>query len=163
MTEIDDLVKNIVTVEDLNRLLADTNEAESTSYRSEAKHLSGSLKGKVSTIFQAELEKLERENKLPSSPDKRANFVEGLKTQLQSLPKVEIELAFTPSEEFTRKIAKAIREVANAPVVLDISIKPGILAGATLAFKGQFKDYSFASKLTEILKQKYSKGLHENV
>lgn len=163
MATIDELVKNIVTVEDLNRLLADTNEAVSLSYNTEAEDFSGALKGKVSTPFQEELEKFEKEKLIPRSPDKRASFFEGLKTQLQALPKVEIELAFPPSEEFTKKVAKTVREIANSPIVLDISVKPSILAGVTLAFRGHFKDFSFAAKLAEVLKQKYSKGLSENI
>ena len=163
MDAFTELAKNISTIEDLNLILADTNEAETFSYTSNTRHLSKSLKGKVSSVFEEALEKLESAGKIPSSADDRAAYFSKLKSRLGRLPKMEIELAFTPDEKFIRKIAKLIRESTNTEVVLDINVKSSILAGVTIGYKGQFRDYSFSAKLTEVIKQKYAKGLDENV
>lgn len=161
MDALSELTKNIVTVEDLNLILADVTQAESFSYTSKAKYLSRALKGKVSSVFEETLEKLELIGKIPSSADDRAAYFSKLKARLGRLPKMEIELAFSPSENFTKRIAKIIQENTNSEVILDINVKPTILAGATFGYRGQFRDYSFSAKLTEVLKQKYAKGLHE--
>lgn len=158
-----ELIKNVSTTEDLNLILADINEAESFSFTSEAKNLSKALKGKVSTVFEETLGKLEAAGKIPSSADDRAEYFSKLKSRLQSLPKMEIELAFTPDGKFIKKIALFIEGITDTKVVLDINVKTSILAGANIGYKGQFRDYSFSAKLEEVLKQKYSKGLHESV
>lgn len=158
-----ELVKNIATVEDLSKVLNETSEAESISFSSEAKKFSHALKGKVSSDFEDVVTKAETAGEIPQDSKGRAEYFSSLKTKLQGLPKIEIELAFAPSEEFSKKISSLIRETAKADAVLDVKVKPAILAGATLGYNGQYKDYSFSSKLDEVLKQRYSKGPNEEL
>src|SRR3990167_6522066 len=110
MDVITELTKKLSTVEDLNLILADIAEAERYSYSSQAKDLSESLKGKVSNMFEELVKKLEKEGVIPSTQEERSSYFARLKSQLQSLPKIEIELAFSPRNEFINKIAKFIRE-----------------------------------------------------
>ena len=163
MDAVTELTKKLATVEQLNLILADIAEAERYSYDSEAKDFSRSLKGKVSNAFEELVRKLEKERIIPASLEERSDYFAELKSQLQSLPKIEIELAFSPREEFINKISRFIRESTNSVQVLDIKVKPSILAGATFGYNGQYKDYSFSSRLADVLKQKYAGGLREDV
>src|SRR3989344_9045634 len=114
-------------------------------------------------MFEELVKKLEKEGVMPSTQEERSSYFAKLKSQLQGLPRIEIELAFSPREEFVGKIARFIRESTNSVQVLDIKVKPSILAGATFGSNGQYKDYSFSSRLADVLKQKYAGGLREDV
>ena len=163
MNDFTELTKNIATTEDLNLILADITKAESFSYNSRVKHLSKALKGGVSGVFEEFLEKLDLDGKVPSSENEKAAYFSSLKSNLGKLPKMEIELAFSPDKSFIKKIVDFVREATNTEVILDINVKPNILAGVTIGYKGKFKDYSFSAKLDEVLKQKYAKRIHESI
>ena len=105
MDDFKELTKSVSTIEDLNLILADVTQAESFSYTSKVKYLSKSLKGKVSRVFEETLETLESTGKIPSSAGSRAAYFSKLKSKLRRLPKMEIELAFSPDESFIKKIA----------------------------------------------------------
>src|SRR3989338_7831946 len=104
MDAVTELTKKLATVEQLNLILADIAEAETSSYNSQAKDLSKSLKGKVSNMFEELVKKLEKEGVMPSTQEERSSYFAKLKSQLQGLPRIEIELAFSPREEFVVKI-----------------------------------------------------------
>lgn len=154
---------NINTVDKLNGLLADVSEAETASFASSAKHFNASIKGKVSKKFEEIIRNLEVRNKLPKSPEDRSEFFEKLKNYLQKLPRISLELAFNPTEKFVNKISKYLIESSDNSPILDIQVKPQILAGTTIEKDGVFKDYSFATRLDQVLKQKYLEGANENV
>lgn len=154
---------NINTVDKLNELLTDASEAETTSFVSSANHLSASIKGKVSKKFEEIIRNLEARNELPKSPEDRSKFFEGLKEYLQKLPRISLELAFNPTEKFVNKISNFLKEGSDSTPILDIQVKPNILAGTTIEKDGVFKDYSYTTRLDQILKQKYSQRTNENV
>ena len=154
---------NINTVDKLNELLTDVSEAETTSFASSAKHLSASIKGKVSKKFEEIIRNLEARNELPKSPEDRLKFFEGLKEYLQKLPIISLELAFNPSDNFVNKISNFLKGGSDSTPILDIQVKPNILAGTTIEKDGVFKDYSYTTRLDQILKQKYSQRTNENV
>ena len=155
--------EKIFTVDDLNYLLSDISEAESASYSADSNRLSRKLKGKVSPIFESVLAKLENEKAFPESQEGRVGYLHELRDYLQNLPKIRFELAFKPSSEFIKKMAVFIRSNLGKTIVLDIEVKPAILAGVTIEYNGNYKDYSYSGKLEELLKERYSKGLDANV
>lgn len=146
--------QNLVTTGDLYRLLDDVREAEAASSESGSSHLSRKLKGKVDVAFEELLEKLEKKKSIPPSQEGRVEYFRGLSEYLHKLPNVKIELAFEPSEEFVNKMSKYIRSGSEDQILLDISVKLAILAGATIESNGIFKDYSYSDKLDEVIKQK---------
>ncbi len=154
-----DFEEKISTTEDLNSLLTDISEAESASYSAGPNVLSHRLRGKVSPIFEAILQKFEQEKVIPESQEEKVEYFQKLRDYLQNLPKVRLELAFEPSGEFIKKMVTFIRNDSRKTTVLDIEVKPAILAGATIEHDGNYKDYSFSNKLEQLLKERYSGGL----
>jgi F0F1-type ATP synthase delta subunit len=155
--------EKISTTSDLNTLLSDISEAESASYSAGPNVLTRKLKGKISPIFEAILRKLEKEGTIPESQEGRVSYFQKLRDYLQNLPKVRLELAFKPNGSFIRKMATFIRSDSRKTVVLDIEVKPAILAGATIEHNGNYKDYSYSGKLEQLLKEKYSGGLDASI
>ena len=158
-----DFEEKISTTTDLNNLLADIGEAESASYSAAASILSHKLKSKVSPIFETILRKLEDEGAIPESQEGRVEYFQKLRDYLQNLPEIRLELAFKPSSDFIKKMATFIRSDSGKTIVLDIEVKPAILAGATIEYNGNYKDYSYSSKLEQLLKEKHSGGLDASI
>lgn len=158
-----DFEEKISTTADLNNLLADISKAESASYGAGPDVLSHKLRGEVSPIFEAILRKLENDKVIPESQEGRVEYFQKLRDYLQNLPKVRLELAFKPSSDFIKKMATFIRSDSGKTIVLDIEVKPAILAGATIEYNGNYRDYSYSSKLEQLLKEKYSGGLDASI
>lgn len=154
---------NINTVDKLNELLSDVAEAETASFASSAKNFIDSIKGKVSNNFFELTQALEARNKLPTTPEERREFFEKLKNYLQKFPRISLELAFNPTEKFVNKISKFLKSDNDSSPILDIKVRTNILAGTTIEKDGVYKDYSYATKLVQVLKQKYLGRTDENV
>ncbi len=153
-----EFIVNVNTTSKLNELLADAAEAETTAFASTAKHFSHSIKGKVSDSFAQIVGKIESQHKLPQHQEERSKFFEGLKDYLQKLPRINLELAFNPTDKFINKMSRFLEGDAGNSPILDIKVKPNILAGTTIEKDGVYRDYSYATKLDQVLKQKYSGG-----
>lgn len=157
MNGFEKFAEKIITTDDLYLLLEGAREAEAASYEAGSDLLSNRLKGKVSALFEESLAKLEAAKNVPAPQEARVEYFRELKEYLQNLPKVKIELAFEPREEFVKKISDFINKDSKEKSVLDISIKPAILAGATIEHRGIFKDYSYPDKLRNVIKEKFAK------
>ncbi len=152
-------MENIFTANHLFTLIDDIQEAESASYEVEVGLLSKRLGGKVSKSFQETLVKLEEAGSLPAFREEESDYFRELKDYLLKLPRVKIELAFAPSEKFVKKISDFINQGYSQKIILDISVKPAILAGAKIEYNGKFKDYSYTDKLQKVINDKYGKAL----
>ena len=118
------------------------------------------MKGKVSGGVWQIIQRAQSNDVIGSSHEERANYFRELAKYLASLPKIKVEFAFDPSVDFTDKVSKFINKDSVEKIVLDVSVKPEILAGAKIEFKGIFKDYSYREKLDQVLVEKF-KGTHE--
>ena len=152
-----DFLGKLRTTEDLYLLISDLEEAQDLVGKRSFDILSKRLKDRVSLDFLEQIKNLEKSKKIPLSQEDLAAYFKGLKEYLLNLPKMKIELAFEPSEEFTSKMARFIQESSSSKVILDISPKPSILAGVTIDYRGVFRDYSYVNKFQQIMKEKFSK------
>ena len=159
--KFENFTKNLVTFQDLNTLLRDIEEAETAIFEVGSAILSKKLENKVSDNFEEALRQVEREGLLPKSQQGKQEFFKELKSHLLSLPKVKMELAFDPEPAFVKKISEFVGKSLNSPAVLDISVKPAIIAGATIEFNGMFKDYSYKDKLEQVLGEKLTPSNYE--
>lgn len=146
--------QNLITTKDLYFLIDEVELAEVASSEAGEGSLSSKLKNKVSNVFEESLIKLEKAGSIPASQEARAEYFRRLKEKLLNLPKVKIEIAFEPSEEFVKKISDFINSSAKEKIILEISVKPSIIAGATIERGGIFRDYSYADKLEAVIKSK---------
>ncbi|MEX0617060.1 MAG: hypothetical protein WD231_04615 [Candidatus Woykebacteria bacterium] len=92
-------------------------------------------------------------NREPPEED-LAKKLKNLKDFLVKLPKARLEFAFEPNEEFIRKISRLLNVGRSDHLVLEITVKRDLLAGATIEFMGNFRDYSYASILDQVVKEK---------
>lgn len=153
-----EFAKNVVTTTDLFKLISDVESAQSASWENGRLDLSKKLKGKVSEDFNRALKVVHGKKLIPLSQEGKGEYFRNLKDYLVTLPRVKIELAFDPSGEFIKKIARVINSEAGNRLILDVSVNPKILAGLTIEYSGNYKDLSYADKLSEVLKYKFKGG-----
>jgi F0F1-type ATP synthase delta subunit len=74
------------------------------------------------------------------------SFLKNLKQAIKALPVVGLTLAFTPNEELTKKISTWLSSRLANHVLINLTIKPEIMAGAIIEYKGRYKDYSLFNR-----------------
>lgn len=73
-------------------------------------------------------------------------YLKGLKKELEKLAELKLTLAFEPTGKTLDKIHNWVTNNVGGGVVLEITVNPTILAGAILAYKGKYGDYSLRRK-----------------
>ena len=66
---------------------------------------------------------------------------------MESLQILSLTLAFEPHENTLSKLWSWASQNVSKDVILDISVNPRLIAGATVSWGGKYKDYSQKSKL----------------
>jgi hypothetical protein len=144
------LSEKVITVEDLVFFLDQLNILRRFLFSQTQTPLSERLKGKVYEKFRKEIEKLEKEKILPSSPQEQSSFFKELENFLLKIPKVKLEIAFEPREEFILKIEEWFREKVKKRMILDIIVNPKVIGGARIEFQGKWKDFSLEKEIEKL-------------
>ncbi len=145
------IAQEIITTEDLYQLLDDISELETRYYEINKAGLNKEVESDLETGFLKEIEEY-----MPRSKEKRLEYLTGLKEYLLKLPKASLGLAFRPGRELLNEISEFINAGADHKIVLDIFVKPSLVAGLTIDYQGKYKDYSYATKLQEALKERFA-------
>jgi F0F1-type ATP synthase delta subunit len=66
------------------------------------------------------------------------------------IPKVKLEIAFEPREEFILKIEEWFREKVKKRMILDIIVNPKVIGGARIEFQGKWKDFSLEKEIEKL-------------
>lgn len=74
-------------------------------------------------------------------PDKEG-YLKKLKEELYSLKPVKLTLAFEPTDASLDKFFGYVRQNIGEGIILEINYDPSILAGAQVAFEGEYRDFS---------------------
>jgi len=144
------LSEKIITEEDLVFFLDQLSIVRKFLFSQTHIPLSERLKSKIDEKLRKEIEKLEKEKILPSSPEDQSSFFKGLENFLLKIPKVKLEIAFEPSEEFISKVKEWFKEKIKKRVILDISVNPKIVGGAKIEFQGKWKDFSLEKEMEKL-------------
>ena len=140
----------IITEEDLIFFLDQLTIVKKCLFLQTQIPLSERLKNKIDEKLRKEIEKLEKEKVLPSSPEDQSSFFKELENFLLKIPKVKLEIAFTPTEEFISKIKEWFKEKIKKKVILDIVVNPKIVGGARIEFQGKWRDFSLEKEIEKL-------------
>lgn len=150
MNPAEEILKKIITKEDLLSFIDKINLAKDWVFKEGEKPLSIKLKGKIESDFLSFLEKLEKNGFLSVNPEKNISFLQNLKSFLQKIPQVKVELAFLPKRDFLEKIYSILEKEVGRKIILDIVFNPEILGGVRLEFGGKYGDFSLLKKFNEL-------------
>jgi F0F1-type ATP synthase delta subunit len=81
------------------------------------------------------------------------NFLVQVKTFVQHIPVVTIEIPFIPTSEMLANMSNYLSIYIKRTILFDISLNKNLIAGAKLSFNGKFKDFSYKKNLDEKLAQ----------
>jgi hypothetical protein len=141
------LSERIIKEEDLIFFLGQLNLIKKIIFSQTQVPLSERLKNKIDEKIRKEIEKLEKEGILSSLPEKQLIFFQELEKFLLEIPKVKLEIAFEPNDEFVLEIDKWFREKVGAKVILDIFVNPKIVGGAKIEYQGKWADFSLEKEI----------------
>lgn len=112
------------------------------------------ISGKVSSPVLAVVQKMVNDKVLPVIPGAIEDYFQSVLTYLRQIPKVQLTLAFEPSEAFIKRINSWVVENLGRMVLPNISVKKEIIAGVIIEYNGKYKDYSkadaFASAMANL-------------
>lgn len=112
-------------------------------------HLYKTSQGGVERIqhsFPELLKDLSDKNISLKDPGLVKDYLLALRLKLKNIERVQISLPFSPSTEFVNKVMSWFRQAFDSnnsvQIILDIDVKPGLLAGMTINYRGKYRDYS---------------------
>lgn len=76
-------------------------------------------------------------------------LLEGLKDELKGMESVKITVALDLSEKTMERIGVWVKENVGEGAVAEFFVNPSIIAGATIAYKGRYKDFSLEKEFKE--------------
>lgn len=144
----DELIKKIKTKEELIFFLEEVAKARQTIFKDKELLLSKKVEGKVSGEFRELIERLEKEGIISENRRQQSVILEKLEKELQSLPEIKLEIAFSPDDNFLKRISQWFEKELGQKIILDLTINPKIVAGAIIEYRGNWRDFSLAKKLT---------------
>lgn len=146
-------VEDTPTFEQLNTRVEDIEETKRWIYKSGTKPLNEKIKSSVSENFRSILSQLEVTGELPTARKELTAFFKSAIEYAEKIPVVKLTLAFFPTDEFLKKITNWLEAELGKKSVVDISVDEKIIAGAMIEYDGEYRDYSFATKLDEVIKK----------
>ncbi|HSW47659.1 MAG TPA: hypothetical protein VLG67_01120 [Candidatus Saccharimonadales bacterium] len=81
------------------------------------------------------------------------DFLTKLIEHITSLPVFSLKLAFEPQEQTLKKISEWFIVNAKKQVLLDITIDRNLIAGASISFNGEYKNFSIKPKFEAVLNE----------
>jgi F0F1-type ATP synthase delta subunit len=82
---------------------------------------------------------------------KKEKFLEDLLKEIEALPMIQVEIAFEPSQEALEQIHAWAVEQVGQNALIDVSIQPDLLGGATISYQGKYFDGSLKENLQELI------------
>lgn len=96
--------------------------------------------------FKESLEKTQYLH-LKKDPHQILFFLEELRKEIGSLPEINLQIAFDPSEEVIWGISRWFEEKLQRKFILNFEIKPRIIGGAIVEYKGKVLDFSLRKEI----------------
>jgi F0F1-type ATP synthase delta subunit len=78
-------------------------------------------------------------------------FISKICEKATSLPAVSLTIAFEPDEPTLKELSSWFVLNTNHQVLLDVTVDPTLIAGASLTTNGQFRDFSAKSRFDQLL------------
>lgn len=142
---IDPILDLVVTQSDKQNLLTFLEEINSSLYKTGgATDLFNSNKIYGPALMKCIPEGFEKMDNNSSSA-----VITNIIQSVKSIPRIEILLATSPSENTLNQIEEFIKDKTSKQSALDIKIDPSILGGAIFMIDGRYIDLSVSKKLNE--------------
>lgn len=146
---MDSIIQYITTKDELDlllRKLADISQQLFT-VKNQAKDL---LSEQFSSELAAAILEHFRQNKLDIDNQQDFHtFVTQFEEFAQSLPIVSITLGISPTDKIAQKITQWIRSQLDTVHIIAFSTDTSLIAGATVGYRGLFKDFSIKKQLED--------------
>lgn len=140
------LTKNIHTVADLRLLQHELNELEHQLYsvgkKSNTDAISEHVRDSTLQILKPVLQSTEKTSKKPQE------LLQSIQEELKSLPILKLGIAFEPTPKNIENISNWLKKNQEKQWILDLTVRPELMAGVVLEVDGRYKDYSFQTQLT---------------
>lgn len=148
------IIKKIRTKEELVFFLEEIANVRQIIFKDKEEFLSRKLKRKAGVELKGLLEELEKEGVIFEGRGKQSDFLEELEKELQSLPEIKLEIAFSPDNDSLEKISQWFEKELGQKIILDLSINPKIVGGVIIEYQGNWRDFSLEKEIDSLIPQK---------
>ncbi len=151
--EITAILRAVRTKEDRELFLGIAEDLQGVFYRlqvgefDKTETLAGRLPERLARPFLAAREVAQyRQN-----PGVFKKFLENLRSALDSMRILRLDLAFDPTDEAVEKIHAWVSREVGEGILLDIDIDKTILGGARIMFEGKYQEYTLEKMIESVL------------
>ena len=141
------ITENITTKQELVYLLDDISQAKDLIYKQSNKKLSEKVKNVVSEDLRKIIKN--QEGNL-NTREEQEEFLNQLKSQLQSVPQIKLTLAFSPSDSFLNDISQWLENETGEHTIIDLTVNPEIVGGAIIEYDGHYLNFGLDKKIEKI-------------
>ncbi|MCX6759693.1 MAG: F0F1 ATP synthase subunit delta [Candidatus Nealsonbacteria bacterium] len=150
----EDFAKKIKTKEELIFYLEEIAQIRQIIFKDKDIPLSKKVERKVDGEFRKFLEISEKEEVISKNPGQQSSFFQELEKYLQSLPEIKLEIAFSPDDNSLDRISQWFEKELGQKIILDLIINPRVVGGAIIDYRGNWRDFSLAKKIDQLISQK---------
>jgi len=148
-----DFAEKIRTKEELIFFLEEIARVRQIIFRDKEVSLSKKIEGKVNGELKKFLESLEKEGVISGSRERQSAFLEKLEKELQSLPEIRLEIAFSPDDDSLERISQWLEKELGQKIILDLTINPKVVGGAIIEYQGNWREFSLAKEIDQLISQ----------
>jgi len=102
------------------------------------------MKGRVREVVAEVLS-----SEMRGDPGEQADYLRGLKKEIEGLPTMRMKLAFWPSRGFIERLSDWVKENVGAKVLLEVVREEELIGGTVIDYEGKYGDYSVSKTLRE--------------
>lgn len=146
----DDIFASISTPEDAKNVISDLETLSAALFTSKKEKVSEKIENILSFELSEGIKRNAKENNIDlEDKEKCRQFIEDSILRLRRLPIITLYLAFSPTEQYLKKIAALLYGYCGQKALLEIVVEKILLGGAVIAWKGVYKDYSLRKTIDE--------------
>jgi F0F1-type ATP synthase delta subunit len=148
------LSDQIITNEELGFVLEEIGRIQKNIFSKNSQPLSEQAEESENKTLRNCLQEWEERKLIPENTDERSAFLERLKTHLQTIPQIRIQVARALSNNFLKNISLRLSQEPGEKIILNIILNPKIVGGAIIEYKGEYRNFSLEKKINEIISEK---------
>ncbi len=131
------VLHKVRTLEEVNELALELDLLLTSIYESGERGFDSVLKHKVRSWVALNIA-----TEVAGSKLSKEAYLKQLKATLEQLAKVDMTIAFEPTDAFIDEILHFLRGVLGESVVIDLKVDKSLLGGVLVSYKGKYKDFS---------------------
>lgn len=146
----DDIVASVNTSDEANKVISDFETLSASLFSSKKEKVAKKMEKLLPFEIAKGMTRYCKERKIDLEERETCKqLLDEISKALHRLPIITLYLAFSPTEQYVKKLGTLLYGYCKQKVLLEIIVEKVVLGGAVIAWKGVYKDFSLRKTIDE--------------